>query len=267
MALLSLLLLLLLLFSSFLSLIAAATLSDSILQLPTNRHVINNHHRKIRIDDGLYCESWKFSVETNDAGFWATIPDRCLPSVKDYMNGERYVSDSAAVAEFSTAFAKTVEIGNDEKDAWVFDIDETLLTNLPYYQAHGFGSEVFDETSFDNWVDLGEAPALPASLNLYNELKQLGFKIVLLTGRSEYQREATEKNLLYSGFSDWERLYLRGLSDHGKPATVYKSEKRQELVDAGFRIHGNSGDQWSDLTGFAVAKRSFKLPNPMYYIA
>ena len=55
--------------------------------------------------------------------------------------------------------------------------------------------------------------------------------------------------------------------DQGKPATVYKSEKRLELVNEGYRIHGSSGDQWSDLQGFAVAVRSFKLPNPMYYIA
>lgn len=59
----------------------------------------------------------------------------------------------------------------------------------------------------------------------------------------------------------------RGPSDKGKLATQYKSEKRKELEDEGYRIHGSSGDQWSDLNGFAVAKRSFKLPNPMYYIA
>ncbi|PHU09268.1 Acid phosphatase 1 [Capsicum chinense] len=58
----------------------------------------------------------------------------------------------------------------------------------------------------------------------------------------------------------------RGLFDKGKPATQYKSEKRKELEDEGYRIRGNSGDQWSDLIGFDVAQRSFKLPNPMYYI-
>ncbi|KAF5740215.1 acid phosphatase 1-like [Tripterygium wilfordii] len=59
----------------------------------------------------------------------------------------------------------------------------------------------------------------------------------------------------------------RGPLDQGVPATVYKSQKRKQLVDDGYRIRGNSGDQWSDLLGFAVAKRSFKRPNPMYYIA
>ena len=39
------------------------------------------------------------------------------------------------------------------------------------------------------------------------------------------------------------------------------------MVKKGFKLHGNTGDQWSDLQGFAVADRSFKVPNPLYYIA
>lgn len=206
-------------------------------------------------------------METNVAGPWRRIPSRCSSFVKNYMTGDPYISDSEAVADASLAFAKTVELSGDGKDAWVFDIDETLLSNVPYYADHGFGSEIFDENSFNAWVDLAEAPALPASLRLYRELELLGFKIILLTGRNEFQREVTVKNLDYAGYSNWERLFLRGPSDQGKPATIYKSEKRKELEDEGFRIHGCSGDQWSDLNGFAIAERSFKLSNPMYYIA
>lgn len=239
--------------------IPTTLLSQSIIQMPPKRHRIT--------DDNLYCDSWRFSVETNDAGTWSSIPSRCVAFVQDYMTGDRYLSDSAAVANYSLSFARGVQIGGDGKDAWVFDIDETLLSNLPYYEAHGFGSETFDEASFDEWVDLAKAPALPASLKLYKELEQLGFKIFLLTGRSEHQRNATAKNLLYARYNNWERLLLRGPSDQGTTATVYKSEKRSDLINEGYRIHGSSGDQWSDLLGFAVAQRSFKLPNPMYYIA
>ncbi|XP_030448644.2 acid phosphatase 1-like [Syzygium oleosum] len=223
--------------------------------------------RKFLRDDGLYCESWRLAVETNNAGSWTQIPSRCEQFVPAYMTGERYASDSAVVAKYSSEFAKSVEIAGDGSDAWVFDVDETLLSNLPYYEAHGFGSEVFDDKTFDDWVALADAPALPASLSLYKELQQLGFTIFLLTGRSEHQRNVTEKNLLYAGYSDWERLLLRNADDQGKPAIVYKSERRSELESQGYTIHGSSGDQWSDLLGFAIAKRSFKLPNPMYYIS
>lgn len=240
-------------------------LPQSIIQITPNKHISDS--RKLGANDNLYCDSWRFSVETNDAGTWSNIPSRCVGFVQEYMSGERYASDSGVVANYSLAFGEAVKLGGDGKDAWVFDIDETLLSNLPYYEAHGFGSETFNEKYFDEWVDLAEAPAIPASLNLYKGLQRLGFKIFLLTGRSEFQRNATVKNLLYSGFNYWERLLLRGPSDKGKLATVYKSEKRLELINQGYRIHGSSGDQWSDLLGFAVARRSFKLPNPMYYIA
>ncbi|RXI06002.1 hypothetical protein DVH24_018044 [Malus domestica] len=229
--------------------IPASLSSQSVIQMPRKRH------RFAASDDSLYCDSWRFSI------------DLVQHSVQDYMTGDRYRSDLASVANYSLSFAKGVTIGGDGKDAWVFDIDETLLSNLAYYQAHGFGSETFNEAFFDEWVDLAEAPALPASLNLYKELEQLGFKMFLLTGRSEHQRNATARNLLYAGYNNWERLLLRGPSDQGTPATVYKSQKRSDLINEGYRIHGSSGDQWSDLIGFAIAQRSFKLPNPMYYIA
>lgn len=61
-------------------------------------------------------------------------------------------------------------------------------------------------------------------------------------------------------------ILCRASDDHGKLATIYKSEKRSEMVKEGYRILGNSGDQWSDLLGSAISNRSFKLPNPMYYI-
>ncbi|XP_031263087.1 acid phosphatase 1 [Pistacia vera] len=239
--------------------------AQSIIQIPSHKTQITGD-RKIRVDDGMYCDSWRFSVETNDAGIWEYVPSRCAKYVQDYMTGDRYLSDSEVVSSYALNFAKNVNVSDDGKDAWVFDIDETLLSNLPYYEKNGFGSESFNEESFDMWVDLAEAPALPASLNFYKELKQLGFTIFLLTGRSEDQRNVTDKNLVFAGYSGWEKLFLRGLSDQGKPADLYKSEKRSELVKEGYKIHGSSGDQWSDLVGFAVAERSFKLPNPMYYI-
>ncbi|KAJ8766704.1 hypothetical protein K2173_005315 [Erythroxylum novogranatense] len=229
--------------------------SQSVLRFPSYRN-----------DDDLFCGSWRLSVETNNAGNWMSVPSRCWSYVEEYMNGGKYFSDSEIAASDSLAFAQSIEIGDNGKDAWIFDIDETLVSNLPYYQLHGYGSENFDEFSFNKWVELGQAPALPASLKLYKKVKQMGFKVFLLTGRSEYQRSATVKNLVSAGYSDWERLILRGISDEGESATVFKSKKRSELVEEGYRIHGNSGDQWSDLLGFAVAERSFKLPNPIYFI-
>uniref|UniRef100_A0A2P2IQZ0 Uncharacterized protein MANES_16G107100 n=1 Tax=Rhizophora mucronata TaxID=61149 RepID=A0A2P2IQZ0_RHIMU len=189
-------------------LILSSLVSAAFPRQPTIIRIPSDHDGRSR-DDDVYCDSWRFSVETNDAGNWPKVPSRCVSFVRDYMTGEKYRSDSEVVALNSLAFAKTVDLAADGKDAWVFDIDETLLSNLPYYESHGFGSEHFNESSFDQWVDLAAAPALPASLNLYKELKQMGFTLILLTGRSEYQRNATAGNLISAGYGDWKRLILR----------------------------------------------------------
>ncbi|GMH08766.1 hypothetical protein Nepgr_010606 [Nepenthes gracilis] len=204
----------------------------------------------------LQCTSWRFAAETNNLNPWKTIPSECADMSKNYMMGRGYALDLEA----------SLELMGDSKDVWVFDVDETLLSNLPYYAQHGYGLEVFDPVEFDKWVETAMAPAIEPSLRLYEQILDMGFKIFLLTGRSEYQREVTVQNLINVGFRNWDKLMLRASDDHGKLATTYKSEKRSEMVEEGYRILGNSGDQWSDLLGSSMSIRSFKLPNPMYYI-
>ncbi|KAL5697726.1 hypothetical protein ACHQM5_028843 [Ranunculus cassubicifolius] len=261
------LLLLLLLISVLISGAFSQTLPEYVNSVPPLDPIITTNRKILRDDDLIYCRSWSFTVEANDANPWKQVPARCGEFVKQYFAGEQYFSDLNFVTDEALGFASKVEIVGDGKDVWIFDIDETLLTNLPYYADHGFGMEKFDDATFNGWVGLSECPVLPASLKLYKELKRLGFKIVLLTGRDESQRNYTVKNLVLAGYEDWERLLLRGPEDHGTTAVTYKSKKRRELEAEGFRIHGNSGDQWSDLYGSPMATRSFKLPNPMYFIS
>ncbi|WOK92534.1 acid phosphatase 1-like [Canna indica] len=47
----------------------------------------------------------------------------------------------------------------------------------------------------------------------------------------------------------------------------FKSSERAKLVESGLRIVGNIGDQWSDILGSPEGDRTFKLPDPMYYIS
>jgi predicted secreted acid phosphatase len=37
------------------------------------------------------------------------------------------------------AYAEGLKLASNGKEVWVFDIDETSLSNLPYYAKHGFG--------------------------------------------------------------------------------------------------------------------------------
>lgn len=69
--------------------------------------------------------------------------------------------------------------------------------------------EIFDSEAFDKWVDNGIAQVIESSLKLYEEVVKLGFKVFLLTGRSEMRRIVTVENLNKSGFHDWDYLILR----------------------------------------------------------
>lgn len=123
----------------------------------------------------------------------------------------------------------------------------------------------FNATSFNAYVLEGSAPALPETKRLYNKLVSMGVKPVFLTGRTEDQRVITETNLRRQGITGWMNLLLKQPGFKGS-AVAYKSGERQKLQDAGYAIVGNIGDQWSDLLGAPEGSRTFKLPDPMYYI-
>ena len=124
----------------------------------------------------------------------------------------------------------------------------------------------FNVTSFTEYALAGSSPALPETKRLYNKLLSIGVKPVFLTGRTEVQRALTVANLRSQGFSEWMALLLKQPEFKGS-TVAYKSGERQKLQDAGYVIVGNIGDQWSDILGAPEGTRTFKLPDPMYYIA
>ena len=88
---------------------------------------------------GLSCLSWRLGVEAHNIIGWKTIPQACENYVGHYMLGDQYRKDSKAVTDEAVLYAQSLKLGGDGKDIWVFDIDETTLSNLPYYTDHGFG--------------------------------------------------------------------------------------------------------------------------------
>ncbi|XP_020177105.4 stem 28 kDa glycoprotein [Aegilops tauschii subsp. strangulata] len=181
------------------------------------------------------------------------------------MLGKHFHRDSKIVIDQALAYVDSLKLAGNGKEVWVFDIDETTLSNLPYYAKHGFGATPFNATSFNANVLEGSAPALPETKRLYNKLRSVGIKPVFLTGRTEDQRAITVTNLRRQGISGWMNLLLKQPGFNGS-AVTYKSGKRQKLQDAGYVIVGNIGDQWSDILGAPEGARTFKLPDPMYYI-
>uniref|UniRef100_A0ACD6ABA1 Uncharacterized protein n=1 Tax=Avena sativa TaxID=4498 RepID=A0ACD6ABA1_AVESA len=221
--------------------------------------------RELASRGGVACDSWALGVEAHNVRGWKTVPANCEGYVGHYMLGSHYRRDSEVVVDQALAYAETLRLAGNGKEVWVFDIDETTLSNLPYYANHGFGTKPFNATSFNAYVLEGSAPALPETKRLYGKLLSIGVKPVFLTGRTEDQRAVTVANLRRQGFSGWMSLLLKQPGFKGS-AVAYKSGERQKLQDAGYVIVGNIGDQWSDILGAPEGARTFKLPDPMYYI-
>jgi acid phosphatase len=151
-----------------------------------------------------------------------------------------------------------------EKLALVLDIDETALSGYCEMKREDFG---YIDAMFNAWVVTSEADvSLPGTLRLFRRARAAGVSVFFITGRPESQRMATERNLHAAGYEGWEHLALRDSTEINLPTMEYKSAERKKIVEAGYRIAMNVGDQWSDLNGAPRAEVSVKLPNPFYFL-
>ncbi|KAK9066205.1 hypothetical protein SSX86_013526 [Deinandra increscens subsp. villosa] len=211
----------------------------------------------------LNCPSWRLAVETHNIRDWTQIPEACVGYVASYILGKQYRQDCDLISDEAYNYAKGLNLTGDGKDVWVFDVDETTLSNVPLLATTGW--QLMAENSVE-WFAKGESPAIPGPLKLYKKLVKLGFKIVFLTGLSKDFTEIRIRNLKAAGYTKWEKLILKKVDDN-RGAVAYKSSERKALEEeGGYRIRGNMGDQWSDLVGTNTGDRTFKLPNPMYYV-
>ncbi|KAL4383564.1 hypothetical protein GQ457_15G014970 [Hibiscus cannabinus] len=215
-----------------------------------------------------YCESWRINVELNNIREFEVVPQECVAHIKKYMTSSQYKADSErAIEEVTLYLTRCCSLKGDGKDAWIFDIDDTLISTIPYFKKHGFGGEKVNSSSLEAWMKECKAPALDHTFKLFHEIKSKGMKIFLVSSRKETLRSPTVDNLIKVGYHGWTNLILRGLDDEYMHVEQYKSQVRKKLVDQGYRIWGIVGDQWSSIKGLPEAKRTFKLPNSIYYLS
>lgn len=94
---------------------------------------------------GINCLSWRLAVEMDNIQNWDVVPMQCENYVGNYMLGKQYRRDSEEMTAAAYNYAKNLTLGKDGKDIWVFDIDDTSLSNLPYYARpdNAFGYQPF----------------------------------------------------------------------------------------------------------------------------
>jgi len=176
-----------------------------------------------------------------------------------------YTHDIDAQADKAIAFLRrrAAHRKNNEKLALILDIDETSLSN--YVEETG-ADFAYKADAFDAWVQSAQAAVIPGTLRLYKEAQQLGVAIFFITGRTENERLATERNLRAQGFDNWKLLVMRPATHGSQTIGEYKAVVRGQIVNDGYTLALNVGDQWSDLRGRPEAEYSVKYPDPYYFI-
>ncbi|KAK9265843.1 hypothetical protein L1049_027076 [Liquidambar formosana] len=123
------------------------------------------------------------------------------------MTSTQYKVDSERALEECTLYLSSCcTFKGDGKDAWIFDVDDTLLSLVPYYKKHHFGGEKLNMTSLEAWMRESKAPALQHTMKLFHEIKSSGLKIFLISSRRECLRTHTVDNLIKVGYHGWTNL-------------------------------------------------------------
>lgn len=190
-----------------------------------------------------------------------------------YYSSGQALSDQRAVARAALRWARTwveAECGGTApamvracKVAAVFDIDDTLLTNYQTLSA-ATPAFTFSLAAYDAAAAACSTPVIAPTKQLYLALQDMGFAMVLITGREEAMREVSAACLRQNGISGWQKFVLKQPGDTD-PASRYKAKARRALERAGWRVGPSVGDQVSDMSYGALA-RGFLIPNPMYLI-
>jgi acid phosphatase len=183
--------------------------------------------------------------------------------VRSYIDDTtRYLKDIRKVVEEAKKYVEK-NFDPTKNNVAIFDIDETSLDNFEYIKHFDFG---FSMETWEMWVDSAKAKAIEPVLELYKFLKQKGIKVFFITGRYESKNiknpDPTIKNLIEVGYKDFDGIFFKPRTPKMK-TSEFKASIRKKLVEQGYYIFINIGDQFSDFEGEYTGK-TFKLPNPAY---
>jgi len=181
-----------------------------------------------------------------------------------YHDSGAYAQDIQAVAKKAQDYlASRYNAPHHHKLAIVFDIDETSLSNYQDMLDLNFGGKLQEIIDAE---DVGRDTPIKPVRALFNQAKAHHVAIFFITGRNEKARASTIKNLTSAGFNGWQQLILKPDShNHDRSVVTYKAAMRKKIIEMGYDIVVNIGDQDSDLKG-GYADKTFKLPNPYYFL-
>jgi acid phosphatase len=156
--------------------------------------------------------------------------------------------------------------------ALVLDIDETSLSNWAKLLANQFGFFPTGACDLpkgpcgeDSWEQMGIATPIWATHRIYEAARNAHVTVFFITGRQSRFRHATIQNLHDAGYTEFADVMMEDDGAHFASAADFKSVQRERIEQSGYTIIANVGDQLSDLER-GHARKTFKMPNPFYFI-
>ena len=193
-----------------------------------------------------------------------------LAAIKYHQSGD-YMSEVARAAAPANDWLRQ-RAPQVSRPALVLDIDDTALTNWPVIVANDFGRFPRGPCLLPDgpcgwhaWDLRGEAAPIEPTLQVFRTARALGVTVFFISGRPESERAATERNLSAAGYVGYQQAFFTPDGAHFRSLVEFKAPTRQKIAAMGFTIVANMGDQLSDLEG-GVSEKTFKLPNPFYFI-
>ncbi len=184
-----------------------------------------------------------------------------------YHNSGDYARDIAtkdkqALHYLKQRVAENIRHGKPDQLAIVLDIDETSLSNYPDMRKLNFGGTNQQINALEEAV---HDKAINPTLKLFRYARAHDVAVFFVTGRREKDRASTITNLNRAGYHDFTKLIMKPNNYHQPSVVNFKENARKKIIDSGYDIVLNIGDQWSDLKG-QFTDREIKLPDPYYYI-
>jgi acid phosphatase len=218
-----------------------------------------HHHLNLHLHHNLYL-TLTLSLTLISCSPTLVNLDTAKDQVARYYESGEYEKELTEI--INDAKQKFLKVELVPNSAVVFDIDETALDNYEAIKKIGYG---YEKKYWDEWLEKADAPAIPKVKELYDFLLQKRFKIIFITGKKDYQYNATYKNMIAVGYTTFDTIITRNKDEYKIKSAQYKSNKRNELIDKGYVIAGCIGDQLTDCAGENCGI-VVKLPNYLYLV-
>jgi predicted secreted acid phosphatase len=190
--------------------------------------------------------------------------------IERYISSGQYDADVLAVVQRARTYMEK-RAAAVQKPAIVLDIDETSLSNWPAYRVDGWARLINGPCDLDRppcgiraWQASGASRAIAPTLALVTRANELGVAVFFITGRPAELQVATERNLTEVGYK-FARVVLQPVGAEFASAVDFKAPVRRRIAEEGYTVILSMGDQESDLRG-GYAEKTFKLPNPVYFL-